>query len=255
MIFWGSAVDPSKTKKFELPLFDDTFPPVAAEFETATTTSPAAASTKSHSRPTDHLPDDHGENEGEKHKPSFPGTVSDAAGTPTPDEGWFSDMSQLVSDRKWFVGAVGAVALFGIAAGVFFWRRRQARIGEYVSIPAGDDMPMTAVGARTNAGPPRTKELYDAFGDVSDEDDGVGGSTLRGGHVSDRSPQERLGFHSAFLDDDDPLSTAAPTTGYRDEPDELDRVTDPVERRLVEERVASPSGSGDGSWEHASATK
>jgi len=79
----------------------------------------------------------------------------------------------------------------------------------------------------------------------------VGGSNIRGG-PSHRSPEERLGFHSAFLDDDDPLSTAGPATGYKDDPDEPERLPEP---HITDERVPSPSGSGDGSWEHASATK
>jgi kexin len=261
MIFWGSAIDSAKTEKYELALLDDTFPPVPEddkeyegdedEDEDPSETSSAPSATKSHSKPTAHLPGDHGDQEGENDKLAFPGQE------PTPDEGWFSDMADLVSGRKWFFGAVGAVALFGIGAGVFFWKRRQARMAEYASIPEGEDMPMMAVGAggRTNSGAPRTKELYDAFGEVSDEDDGVGGSNLRGVRSEGRSPQERLGFHSAFLDDDDPLSTAAPTTGYRDDPDEPERQPEPVERRLVNEREVSPNGSGDGSWEDASTTK
>lgn len=78
-----------------------------------------------------------------------------------------------------------------------------------------------------------TRELYDAFGEVSDDDDdeddaneetrlhpsggGVGSADARrvvGGNS--------LGFHSGFLDDDEPPSAAGSTPAvahYRDEPD------------------------------------
>jgi kexin len=86
-------------------------------------------------------------------------------------------------------------------------------------------------------GRPRAKELYDAFGEVSDDEDADEETRLRG-----------EGFHSGFLDDDDP-SSAGPEPAYRDEPRGEHDVSPDV-------RSASPgSGSGDGSWEHASQTR
>jgi kexin len=159
--------------------------------------------------------------------------------TPTPDEGWFSDMSNLVSSQKWFFGAIGAVVLFGVGAGVFFWRRR-VKHRAYAALSAGDDLPMSSVSRNRR---PRARELYDAFGEVSDDEDADEESRLQaGGQTS-----EGLGFHSEFLDDDDPSPViSAPV--YRDDPEKGHNASPDV-------RSSSPgSGSGDGSWEHASQT-
>ena len=66
---------------------------------------------------------------------------------------------------------------------------------------------------------------------------------------ADKSPGLR--YHSAFLDDDAPSATEPPTH-YKDEPDVPPREP---ERRSQEGAPSSPSGSGDGSWEHASETR
>ncbi|KAJ7827516.1 hypothetical protein B0H14DRAFT_3873676 [Mycena olivaceomarginata] len=150
-------------------------------------------------RPTAHLPGDHGEAPGENTNATFPGSEDAAVSpfpspspsgtsTPTADEGWFSDMSNLVKSQAWFFGAVGAVAVFGLGLGVYFWRRRvQARgLRDYSSLPEGDELPMSGVrgGRLAGGGGPRTKELYDAFGEVSDgeEDDADEQTRLRSGY-------------------------------------------------------------------------
>lgn len=104
------------------------------------------------------------------------------------------------------------------------------------------------------SGGPRTRELYDAFGEVSDGDEDADEETgLRGGLPKDRSPGG-LGFHSGFLDDDDPQSAGGPTPKYKDEPEEahVQQEAD-VERLNPRDGGGSPGSiSGDGSWEHAS---
>lgn len=206
--------------------------------------------TKLLTKPTAHLPGDHGDAPGENTNPAFSTANTGPTATPNPtaDEGWFPSMSKLKSNQKWFFSAIGAVAVFGIGLGIFFWQRRRIRMAKYSSLPAADDMSMSALitghrsGATATASRP-TRELYDAFGEVSDdEDEDV---------VEERDlhPQNRisrgLGFHSGFLDDDNPAAGMA-TSRYRDEP-EATRVmgTDPPVR------TASPNGSGE-SWEHAS---
>ncbi|KAH7923465.1 hypothetical protein BV22DRAFT_1036240 [Leucogyrophana mollusca] len=256
LMFWGSTIDPSLAKNYLLPTKDRLLPSVE---ETDTIDIPIPSSTKSHPKPTAGLPADHGEAGGESSKPAFPPGQDDTKGspsatmTPTPDEGWFSDMSNLVSNQKWFFAAVGAVVLFGIGAGVFFWRRRVARRKSRYSSLADDDMAMNSVsrGARR----PRAKELYDAFGEVSDDEDADEETGLRpGGHLGSAG----LGFHSGFLDDDDP-PTAGPTPIYRDEPEENEEGEEGAADHhdvSPEARSLSPgSGSGDGSWEHASQTR
>lgn len=259
MSFWGSAVDAAKAKQYEVPILEGTLPPLFPTEDTPVSTSaPTATSSKTILKPTAHLPGDHGDSPGENNKPTFPGANSttdgkpvddvatqpsstpSASSTPTPDEGWFSDLSNLMTNQVWFFVALGTVVLFGAAAGLFFWRRSVRRRKNYTSLPAGDDVAMSSVGGGRSG--PRSKELYAAFDEVSDDEDADEETGLRRGH--DSTPVG-LGYHSGFLDDEDPASAAGPPTRYKDEPE-------PHEKE--QERSQSPSGSGSGSgdWEHAS---
>ncbi|KZT27305.1 hypothetical protein NEOLEDRAFT_1088803 [Neolentinus lepideus HHB14362 ss-1] len=271
MTLWGSTVDASKAKLYEVPVLETLLP--SPQEETVITTSSLAltTATKSFPKPTSHLPTDHGSIEGEATMPAFtnkPGTATptaqdDAAAptesipsessTPTPDEGWFPDMANLVSSQKWVFGAIGAVIVFGLSAGIFFWRRavNRRRRAQYSTLSRGDDVPMSSIARNGGVSGQGTKELYDAFGEVSDDDDDVDEETgLTGGRPQDRSPGG-LGFHSGFLDDDDPESARATQATYRDEPEDVDHLRS---HSTLPSRIPSPSssGSGDGSWEHAS---
>ncbi|KAJ7085743.1 peptidase S8/S53 domain-containing protein [Mycena belliarum] len=243
MILWGSSIDPSKATLYEVPLDDADVVLPPHETPPPSPTSSAAISTKQHAKPTAHLPGDHGDAPGENTNATFPGQADTtipspspslaASSTPTADEGWFSDMSNLVKSQAWFFGAVGAVAVFGIAAGVYFWRRRvQQRLRNYSTLPEGDELPMSGVRGGRLSGGPRTKELYDAFGEVSEDEE------------DDADEQTRL---RAGYDDDAPAGVArGPPSQYRDDPEiggshPRTGATSPDE--------GSPS---DGSWEHAS---
>ncbi|GBE81896.1 Protease KEX1 [Sparassis crispa] len=257
MSLWGSVVDPSKgIKVYEVPLIDSLLPPLQDDAPTSTIPVPTPTS-KTHSKPTDHLPGDHGQSEGEASKPAFPGsqqtsskpaddiampTVSaTATATPTPDEGWFADLSNLVTNQIWFFIALGAVAIFGLGVGVYFWRRAVRRRANYTSLPVSDDVAMDSIpGVNRSRGSQRTKELYDAFGEVSDDEEEEQPNI----RAHEPSPGN---FHTGFLDDEDPSTAGGITPArYKDEPDpheaEKERPQSP----------ASASGSGDGSWEHAS---
>lgn len=230
-----------------------------------------STTTKAHPKPTDHLPGDHGEAEGEADKPAFddsnptddatrPSTSATASGTmiPTADEGWFSDMSSLVSNQKWVFGAAGIVLLFGVMAGLFLCRRARRHrraAGHYSALPDDD----VALGAlpRGGSGTPRTKELYDAFGE-QDDDDADENTGLRASSPGGAGPG--LGFHEGFLDDEDPHTPrTAPTPAYRDEPDPAEAprgsIVSPIgsgSGSRSGSRSGSGSGSGDGSWVQAS---
>ncbi|KAF7799581.1 hypothetical protein EIP86_010818 [Pleurotus ostreatoroseus] len=262
MTLWGAVIDPAQAKTYDVPVLDDTLPPLFDDTDT-TPTSPEASSTTQYAKPTAHLPGDHGSSTGEADKPAFPSgsdegsasAVEDIASpietapaetaaptmtaTPTPDEGWFSDLSNLMTNQVWFFIALGAVAIFGAGAGLFFWRRAVRRRQQYTSLPAGDDVAMSSIGGgRTGT---RSKELYAAF-DEDEDDDADEETGLKRGMAGD-SPTA-LGFHSGFLDDDDPASAGLPAGRYKDEPE-------PHEREGL--RAESPaSGSGSGDWEHAS---
>lgn len=266
MTLWGSVIDAGRDLKvYDVPLVDTVLPPVPTESDdsaSSTILPPSATTSKTIPKPTEHLPPDHGDAEGEADSPAFPGgqqsgaePVDDAAtpsesaassitATPTPDEGWFSDLSNLMTNQLWFFVAIGAVAIFGLGAGLFFWRRSVRRRANYTSLPVGDDVAMSSIGATGRRPTPRTKELYDAFGEVSDDEDATEETGLRPGT---RSP--RVEFHSGFLDDDP--STAGLTPRYKDEPDAETEKEQPGSPASA----ASGSGSGDGSWEHASETR
>lgn len=257
MSLWGSAIDASQVKEYVLPLVQNLLPTEHNEQHedhpaVTSSTAIAATSTKTRPKPTANLPSNHGSAAGEATKPAFTdiaeatttaSTSASASMTPTADEGWFSDMGNLVSDQKWFIGAVVIVVLFGLGACAFFWRRRivQRRRAQYNTLATGDDLAMSSI--ERASGGPRTKELYDAFGEVSDDEDADEQTGLR---PHDRSPGVGLGYHSGFLEDDEPPS--APL--YRDEPTDAER-----HREGRPESPASGSGSGDGSWEHASQTR
>ncbi|KAF9535248.1 peptidase S8/S53 domain-containing protein [Crepidotus variabilis] len=258
MVFWGSSIDPAKTTKYEVPLIEYILPPPETPHPTVSVTS---YSTTQHSKPTAHLPGDHGIASGEKSKPAFTSTglelsvTSSARPSSTsissaPDLGWFSDMGNLVASQKWVFGALGVVSVFGIGVGIFFWKRRQAQTSSYQSLNNGEgDMNMSAMGT-SMLGPRTTRELYDAFGEVSDDDDDANETTAL------RQPLSRgvVGFHSGFLDDD--ASAAVHTSpSYHDEPKALDDGPTRKGSRLAIEREGSTTestGSGEGSWEHAS---
>ena len=252
MNLWGECYDPNKAKKFELEVDDEAqheLPPSATE------------KTKVHPKPTNNLPSDHGAAPGETTKPAFPATTEDdslnsaaeSTGMPdAPDEGTFNHIYDLLSDSTWLVGAVGVVVLFGLGAGIFFWlrRRRLQKRNAYSALSGGDEVRMRSMDRDSSAragllGSRRsgnTRELYDAFGVLSDEEDQDGDSeenALRGAGGYDAHPRTGLGYHEGFLDDDGPPTAGTPTAPYRDEPE------------LAPPGRDSP-GSGDGSWQDAS---
>ena len=99
------------------------------------------------------------------------------------------------------------------------------------------------------------KELYDAFGEASDDEDADEETGLRPGRMEERSPNVGLTYHAGFLDDDAPSTAGGPPTSrYKDEPDLPPREPLP-ERSHSPDRDSHGSGSGDGSWEHASETR
>ncbi|KAH7107624.1 peptidase S8/S53 domain-containing protein [Auriculariales sp. MPI-PUGE-AT-0066] len=255
MTLWGSAIDPAKATPWKLPrptAGDD-----AEEATTTTTTSTVTAQeTKQHPKPTEGLPSDAHEAPGEAHKPAFDvkisTTVSTSAtstGTPAVDEGYFSGMGGLLKSQTWVFVSLGVVAIFALLAGLFLWRRRAAQRrarAQYGRVAEEEDIGMRSV----RRGGQGTKELYDAFGEVDDDEEDAD-ENMRLTGAREHTP---LGFHDGFLNDDDPASARSPhPTVYRDNPlrEESSRHLSAETSELPprEEAPSPASGSGDGSWE------
>ncbi|KIM30986.1 hypothetical protein M408DRAFT_7406 [Serendipita vermifera MAFF 305830] len=265
MTMWGSAIDASLAEKFELTDEHLNLPPAGSE------------QTKHHPKPTAHLPDDHASQMGEATRPAFQDDKSGtetATGGPTsfPDAaeaGMFDNIERLMSNQLWLIGAFSVVILFAAGAGLFFWlRKRRARRARsaYAPLP-GDTMPMRSLDPRgappAGSGVPGpgersaggTRELYDAFGvgsDEEDEGDADEHSALTGGAGRYGQNAAPATYHDGFLDDNG--LTSARTTGapYRDD------VPDVAAAGATRAKAPSPhragsDGSGDGSWQDAAA--
>ena len=232
MVFWGSAIDASKAHKYEAIAVEDLLPPLDEPQDPVILPSPTA-SMKQHPKPTADLPDDHGVATGEKTKPAFSTANPTPTSTSIHDDitgtsgiGWFSDMSNLLKSQKWLFIALGVVLLFGIAVGIFFWRRHVAkRSARYTELNSEREMSVNPAGNSTPSGGLRTtRELYDPFGHVSDEEDDEDDdddnettalTSARGG----------FDFHSDSLnvEAEEPLSGALePESIYHDDPESAD---------------------------------
>ncbi|KAF4610793.1 hypothetical protein D9613_006615 [Agrocybe pediades] len=233
MAFWGSAIDPSKATQFVEPTIDNALPP--ADFPPRPVPNDGdPTATTVHAKPTDHLPEDHGQVTGENSHPAYPKPTTTRAPPKqddktnqgdAPDKAWYDHMAGLVAAQKWLFAALAGTTIFGIGGVIYLWRRRleRQRLAQYTSV-ADDDIGMNALGGSVaNAGPAAaggsrtTRALYDAFGAASGDD------------LPAREPQPHtnvnanvnpptgraLGFHSGFLDDDEP--SAGLTPKYRDD--------------------------------------
>jgi len=201
MALWGSVVDASLAKKYWQPVVDDALPPTDVPSRPILN-DPDLPTETTHSKPTDDLPTDHGI------------AMSPKPGD-SPNDSWYSHVTTLVSAQKWFFAGLGATSAFLIAALVYFWRRRlsRKRLAEYSSL-AANDIHMEPVGETRvpGTGRPRTDGEYDEFEETSTED-----LAARAQAAVVPSAAVGLGFHSSFLDDDEPSAALSPK--YRDEPE------------------------------------
>jgi kexin len=186
MKLWGAAVDPAKAHLFEYEEEDLTFPPKQKPMTPSTSAAPQPSKT---------VADD----------------TESASATNRPT----TELLNLVSNQKWLFGAMFLVAIFGIGAAVYFWRRRVAHLrgAEYSTLGQGENEMMNLAGRV-----PASRDAREVHGEDSD-DEADEESGLHPHRQSSRMPG--LGFHSGFLDDDeasaDPRTVA--TTAYRDEPE------------------------------------
>lgn len=210
MALWGSAIDASKAKQYWQPVVDDVLPPSDVPSRPVLN-DPDLTATTTYSKPTDHLPADHGSAISPKPSGKNP-PVDDS-----PSDAWYSHMATLVSAQKWFFAGLGFASIFLVAALVYFWRRRmsRSRLAEYTSL-AANDIHMDPVGQVRvpSDGRPRTAAAgeYDEFEETSTEN-----LAARSEAVVVPRAASGLGFHSGFLDDDEPSAALSPK--YRDEPE------------------------------------
>lgn len=231
MVFWGSAIDASKTHKYEAIVVEDLLPPLDEPQDPVILPS-ATTSMKQHPKPTADLPDDHGVATGDKTKPAFTTANPTATSTSVHDDitgtagtGWFSNMSNLLKSQKWLFIALGVVLLFGIGVGIFFWRRHVAnRSARYTELNSEREMSVNPTGNSAPSGGLRTtRELYDPFGHVSDEEDDEDDDDNETTALT--SARGGFDFHSDSLNVEavDPSSDGVePESIYHDDPESED---------------------------------
>ncbi|KAF8903462.1 peptidase S8/S53 domain-containing protein [Gymnopilus junonius] len=228
MAFWGTAIDASKATKFVEPVVDNALPPADSP-PRPVLNDPDMTKTTEYAKPTDHLPEDHGHAEGENTKVAFP-TEKPSSSKPQQDTekpgngDWVDGVKGAASAQKWLFGGLVVVTVLFLGWVVYYWRKRTAaqKSAQYSSL-AADDIGMEAVGGsqRVAGGAGTRRGTYD---DPSTERllprNEAPRTGQRTGGVMPPSGARGLGFHSGFLDDDEP--SAALTTGppmYRDEPE------------------------------------
>ena len=266
MVFWGSSIDASKAQKFETLEIEDLLPP-PEEVQNPVILPSTTTSLKQHPKPTANLPDDHGVAAGENTKPAFstaqptPTSTSIADNSGTAGTGWFSGMSSLMTSQKWLFIALGVVLLFGIAVGIFFWRRHMAKkAARYAELNDEREMTINPMGSSAASGGLRTtRELYDPFGHPSDDEDEEDNDDDNE-TTALRSARGGFGFHSDFLNDEDPSSHALePSSEYRDDPEfgSEEREESQEDKQLLKVEISSsavspssPLKSGMDSSEH-----
>ncbi|KAF9265674.1 hypothetical protein L218DRAFT_957302 [Marasmius fiardii PR-910] len=110
MLLWGSAIDPSRAKKYELPADDTVFPPHDNSLNSSL---PSPSVTRVYTKPT-----------------SFFG--NDDASAPY-GASWFPGLGTIVARQKWVFAGIGLVAVVGIIATIVVWRRRLSARGDQPS--------------------------------------------------------------------------------------------------------------------------
>lgn len=245
MAFWGSAIDSSKAKKaVELPV-DNALPPENTARPISHDPHPTSAT--QHAKPTDHLPP--------THSGATPGAGTVSGKKPQQDEvensdSWYSPIVKTATHHKWFTFFVGTGFIVAIGAAIFLWKRRQQQLKNYTSL-GEDEILMDSVEEQhgqnlAGAGLRSTRSVrFDMDDDDDDDnnnrrherrDDDDGLQTSLPAHLQAMEPPQAktLGFHSGFLDDDEPSPSVASSPNYRDHPEMFSHV--PL-RSSMEERV------------------
>ncbi|KAJ2919562.1 hypothetical protein MD484_g846, partial [Candolleomyces efflorescens] len=251
MILWGTTIDPFKAKKYSIDKHDDLLPPRNGTF---TITPP---------RPT--VPNDGNEERPDAHttyvlhpKPTANLPHDSTPINGTHKDGWLSDLSG--AKQNWLLGIVGVIILLNLFAAIYYCRRHFGLWGDddskaYNALPGGENVPLASMAGGDGPTTAGGRRLYD----VVEEDEGEQTTALAGRATAGGVPRTAsrpqhpggrstggIGFHSGFLDDDDPLTGAAssmPTGRYRDDVDEQKDVANLKQKDKAEEATSTGSGS------------
>ena len=220
MVLWGTTIDSSKAKKYEVPLVENLLP--ANQQGAPSRPSIFEPTSVLHAKPTDLLHGGPGSAAGENTKVAFPSKTASRPGTTNAadDDGWLSSLALTKSKQRALVGAIGLLVLLNIGAATYFWRRKRASQSSYNALD-GEDVPLGVVGNGGGAAvvrSPRRRALYDVVEEEGEEteDEGDENTALAG-----RTSARGLGFHSSFLDDDEPLTADTATPKYSDQPSQV----------------------------------
>ncbi|SPO23613.1 probable KEX2 - endoproteinase of late golgi compartment [Ustilago trichophora] len=300
MSLWGASIDPSKAVPWNFPEdsveYHETL--AAAPDTTIIKLPPTPTSSAKLKKPTDHLPSDHGSAEGESHIDftNHNGSVPIAV-QPEADTGYISGLKK---NSTWVVIAGGLVVIFaGSLAAFFVMRKRKMSRGAgggggrgdgggYESLANDEEVAMgelddDARASRRGEKSRRTKELYDAFAEGSDDDDeeldqragASGGQDTRGllgrrgtgadepyrdDIDDDENGDRRFALHDDEAEEDEEgESTLASATRGVESGEKKTAATgaivdidDDVDEQEDRRSGGSGSGSGgDGSWQDA----
>ncbi|CAO1625228.1 unnamed protein product [Sympodiomycopsis kandeliae] len=189
MTLWGQSIDASKAKPWN-------FPETSIEYHETLSSAPSTThvqgagsnptDTYQLSKPTDHLPSDHGKQPGESHQDFTGGNKTHSQ--PEGDTGYLTGLKK---SSTWMWVAVGIVLIFITSVSGFYIirrrnatrRRNRSSATDYEFLNDQDDddddddddnneMRMNRLdGSKAKRGG-RTREIYDAFRtDLSDDDD------------------------------------------------------------------------------------
>lgn len=248
MTLWGQSIDPQKAVPWN-------FPPDSIEFHETLAGAPSTtvihlppggggASSKL-PKPTEHLPPNHGTAPGEDHQDFTNGT-----NIAKPE----ADTFYLHGFKSTFVfAAAGVVLIFAASLGAFFIirnrrSRREKSEGAYEFVPGeeNDNLAMQALerGGKKNKRGTRTKELYDAFGEGSSEEDADEMDERAALTTSYRDDPREGGDTRFAIDDEEQQTTPRQPTG--------DLLFDAA--REEEAQESGSGGSGTSSWQDVKET-
>ncbi|EAU87978.1 kex protein [Coprinopsis cinerea okayama7 len=219
MILWGTTVDPSKAKFYEMdpnekllpPNRSGTITPQRPELPGSHTENPkpTGAGHAIEGKPTAELPHD---------STSPDKTLGDAnAGKKPENKGWIGGLKDKAAKQTWLAGIIGVLVLANIAGAIYFccWKKGCGDGEKYNALPGEENVPMSSInGGQYDQDGERTALV----GGGDEEEDGVDTRPAARAQQTGPHPQARstggLGFHSGFLDDDDPMTAASPR--YKD---------------------------------------